>query len=317
MSQSTPRFSSRWGFLLSALGIAVGTGNIWRFPRIAASNGGDDGAGSFLIAWITFLFLWSIPLIIVEYVMGRTSRKGTVGAFAHFMGKPFSFLGGFIGFVAAAIAFYYSVIVGWNIYYFGNMTFTDLPVTTDGSWKLWNDFQNSSFPILFHAIAMSVGGIAIYKGVSSIEKVNKILIPTLLAIVLLCVFRALSLPGSMAGISYLFTPEWSQLKDPRIWLDALTQNAWDTGAGWGLFMTYAIYIRKRYGIIKNAFTTAIGNNMVSLLAAIMIFSTVFSILGNDMGMSKPEILEVMKTSGPGSTGLTSVSYTHLTLPTKA
>ena len=151
---------------------------------------------------------------------------------------------------------------------------------------------------------MSVGGVAIYKGVSSIEKVNKILIPTLLAIVLLCVFRALSLPGSMAGISYLFTPEWSQLKDPRIWLDALTQNAWDTGAGWGLFMTYAIYIRKRYGIIKNAFTTAIGNNMVSLLAAIMIFSTVFSILGNDMGMSKPEILEVMKTSGPGSTGLT-------------
>jgi NSS family neurotransmitter:Na+ symporter len=108
----------------------------------------------------------------------------------------------------------------------------------------------------------------------------------------------------MAGISYLFTPEWSQLKDPRIWLDALTQNAWDTGAGWGLFMTYAIYIRKRYGIIKNAFTTAIGNNMVSLLAAIMIFSTVFSILGNDMNMSKPEILEIMKNSGPGSTGLT-------------
>ena len=304
MSKSTPRFSSRFGFLVSALGIAVGTGNIWRFPRIAASNGGDDGAGSFLIAWLTFLFLWSIPLIIVEYVMGRTSRKGTVGAFAHFMGKPFSFLGGFIGFVAAAIAFYYSVIVGWNIYYFGSMTFSDLPVTTDGSWELWNNFQNSSFPILFHAVAMSVGGFVIYKGVSSIEKVNKVLIPTLLAIVLLCVFRALSLPGSMAGISYLFTPEWSQLKDPRIWLDALTQNAWDTGAGWGLFMTYAIYIRKRYGIIKNAFTTAIGNNMVSLLAAIMIFSTVFSILGNDMNMSKPEILEIMKNSGPGSTGLT-------------
>ena len=192
MSKSTPRFSSRFGFLVSALGIAVGTGNIWRFPRIAASNGGDDGAGSFLIAWLTFLFLWSIPLIIVEYVMGRTSRKGTVGAFAHFMGKPFSFLGGFIGFVAAAIAFYYSVIVGWNIYYFGSMTFSDLPVTTDGSWELWNNFQNSSFPILFHAVAMSVGGFVIYKGVSSIEKVNKVLIPTLLAIVLLCVFRALS-----------------------------------------------------------------------------------------------------------------------------
>ena len=108
------------------------------------------------------------------------------------------------------------------------------------------------------------------------------------------------------------------VKDPRIWLEALTQNAWDTGAGWGLFLTYAIYIRKRYGLIKNAFTTAIGNNLVSLLAAIMVFSTVFSILGNEMGMAKGEILEVMKTSGPAATGLTfiSVSYTHLTLPTK-
>ena len=79
---------------------------------------------------------------------------------------------------------------------------------------------------------MSVGGFAIYKGVTSIEKVNKFLIPTLLIIVLISVVRAITLPGSMAGISYLFTPDCSQLKDPRIWLEALTQNAWDTGAVW-------------------------------------------------------------------------------------
>jgi len=108
----------------------------------------------------------------------------------------------------------------------------------------------------------------------------------------------------LAGISYLFTPDWAQLKEPRIWLEALTQNAWDTGAGWGLFLTYAIYVKKRYGVIKNAFTVAIGNNLVSLMAAIMIFSTVFSILGNEMGMAKPEILDVMKSSGPAATGLT-------------
>ncbi len=273
MSESTPRFSSRLTFLLSALGIAIGTGNIWRFPRIAASNGGENGAGSFLIAWLMFLFLWSIPLIIAEYVMGRKSRKGTIGAFVHFMGKPFAWMGGFVGFVSTAIVFYYSVVVGWNIYYFGSMTFNNLPNTTDA-------------------------------GVSSIEKVNRFLIPTLLGIVLLCVVRAVTLPGAGAGISYLFTVDWAQLKDPRIWLEALTQNAWDTGAGWGLFLTYAIYIRRRYGVIKNAFTTAIGNNMVSLLAAIMVFSTVFSILGNEMSMNKPEILEVMKTSGPAATGLT-------------
>ncbi len=304
MSDSSPRFSSRFAFLVSALGIAVGTGNIWRFPRIAASNGGDDGAGAFLVAWVIFLFMWSIPLIIVEYVMGRTSRRGTIGAFAHFMGEKFAFLGGFIGFVAAAISFYYSVVVGWNIFYFGNMALSDLPNTTESSNALWNQFQNSNFPIIFHAIAMSVGGFAIVKGVKSIEKVNKILIPTLLVIVLVSVIRAITLPGAISGISYLFTPNWSQLSDPRLWLEALTQNAWDTGAGWGLFLTYAIYIRRRYGLIKNAFTTAIGNNLVSLLAAIMVFSTVFSVLGNEMGMAKGEILEVMKASGPGATGLT-------------
>ena len=92
MTDQNNRFSSRLTFLLSALGIAVGTGNIWRFPRIVASNAGEDGAGAFLVAWITFLFLWSIPLIIVEYVMGRQSRMGTIGAFANFMGKPLHFL---------------------------------------------------------------------------------------------------------------------------------------------------------------------------------------------------------------------------------
>ena len=304
MATQENRFSSRFTFLLSALGIAVGTGNIWRFPRIVASNAGDDGAGAFLVAWITFLFLWSIPLIIVEYIMGRQSRMGTIGAFRNFMGKPFAFLGGFVGFVSTAIAFFYSVIVGWNIYYFGALTFGGLPQNSEASLVLWNSFQNSSFPIFFHAIAMLVGGLAIYKGVSSIERVNKILIPVLLGIVVISVLRALTLPGSIDGITYLFTPDWSQLKRPGIWVDALAQNAFDTGAGFGLFLTYAIYIRKRYGVVKNAFTTALGNNLVSLMAAIMIFSTVFSILGNEMDMSQSEILEIMKTSGPAATGLT-------------
>ena len=70
-------FASRWGLLVATLGMAVGTGNIWRFPRIAASNGG----GSFLVAWVVFLFLWSVPLMIVEFSFGKRARRGTVGAF--------------------------------------------------------------------------------------------------------------------------------------------------------------------------------------------------------------------------------------------
>ena len=149
MATQENRFSSRFTFLLSALGIAVGTGNIWRFPRIVASNAGDDGAGAFLVAWITFLFLWSIPLIIVEYIMGRQSRMGTIGAFRNFMGKPFAFLGGFVGFVSTAIAFFYSVIVGWNIYYFGALTFGGLPQDSEASLVLWNSFRIARFQYSF------------------------------------------------------------------------------------------------------------------------------------------------------------------------
>ena len=298
------RFSSRWGLLLSVLGIAVGTGNIWRFPRIAAQNGADKGAGAFLVAWLVFLFLWSIPLIIAEYSLGKKFRKGVVGTFSRAAGGKFSWMGAFVAFVATAITFFYTIVVGWCIYYFVRMLTKPLPLTTESSMAIWNNYQASLWPFLFHATAMGLGALAIWRGVKSIEKVNKVLIPTLLVIVFLSVLRALTLPGAWNGVAYLFTPEWSQLLQPKIWIQALTQNAWDTGAGWGLFLTYAAYMKKEHGTVKNAFLTGIGNNTVSLLAALMIFGTVFSVLRFEMGMADPQILEIMKTSGPASTGLT-------------
>ncbi len=299
---SPQRFTSRWGLILSVLGIAVGTGNIWRFPRIAAKTGGEDGAGAFLIAWIFFLFLWSIPLIIAEYGMGRKSRKGVVGAFGTIAGRKFSWMGGFVGFVATAIMFYYSVVAGWCVFYLLSTAGQALPLDQATAMQTWDSFQGSSWPLAFHALAMGVGGLVCFRGIGSIEKANKILVPTLLIIVLVSVGRALSLPGAWEGVSYLFTPQWSQLATPNLWLEALTQNAWDTGAGWGLILTYAAYMRTQDGVVKNAFITGLGNNTVSLLAALMVFGTVFAVLGAEM--QRGEILEVMKTSGPASTGLT-------------
>ncbi|MEX0822662.1 MAG: sodium-dependent transporter [Rhodothermales bacterium] len=299
---SDARFTSRIGLLLSVLGIAVGTGNIWRFPRIAAQNGGEEGAGAFLIAWIMFLFVWSIPLIIAEYAIGRHGRKGVVGSFIKTAGPRFAWLGAFVAFVATAIMFYYSVVAGWCVYYFGAMLSQPLPLSLAGATGVWEGFQSGGLPLFFHALAMGAGVTVVVKGVSSIERVNKILIPVLFGIVLLSVGRAVTLPGSADGLAFLFTPQLDLLTRPSIWLEALTQNAWDTGAGWGLILTYGAYMQRRHGIVKNAFITGIGNNVVSLLAAIMIFGTVFAVLGGEM--TRPEILEVMKTSGPASTGLT-------------
>src|SRR5690606_20731314 len=101
---------------------------------------------------------------------------------------------------------------------------------------------------------------------------------TLLAIVLIAVVRAVTLPGAGEGLAYLFTPDLSVLARPSTWLEALTQNAWDTGAGWGLILTYAAYMQREHGVVRNAVLTGVGNNTVSILAAIMIFGTVFATL---------------------------------------
>lgn len=295
-------FSSKLGLILSVLGIAVGTGNIWRFPRIAAQNGGDSGAGAFILAWVVCLFLFSIPLIIAEYGIGRHGRKGVIGSFIKLVGKKYAWMGSFIGFVATAIMFYYSVVAGWTLYYLIESLTAELPSTVEQATLVWDGFQSSLLPSVFHALMMGAGGFIVVKGISSIERINKVLIPSLLLVVIISLIRAVTLPGSFQGIEYLFTPDWSTLSQPSVWLEALTQNAWDTGAAWGLILSYAAYMRSRDNITISAFQTGIGNNVVSLLAAITIFSTVFGTLGSEM--SNAQVLDVMRTSGPASTGLT-------------
>lgn len=295
-------FSTRWGMLVSILGIAIGTGNIWRFPRIAAQNSGEEGAGAFLVAWLLFLLIWSIPLIIAEYAIGKAGRKGTIGSFVAVGGTKTAWMGGFVGFVAMAIMFYYSVVAGWCLYYFGSAVTTGLPADVAGSKALWDGFQAGWLPVLFHGLAMGLGGWVVLNGVRSIERVNRILIPSLFLILLVSLVRALLLPGSGEGLRFLFTPDWATLATPTIWLEALTQNAWDTGAGWGLILTYAAYMRSQESVTSSALQTGIGNNIVSMICAMIIFSTVFAVLGREM--SQGEILGVMQDSGPNSTGLT-------------
>ncbi|TYP95165.1 neurotransmitter:Na+ symporter, NSS family [Fodinibius salinus] len=301
-NNSNNLFSSKLGLILSVLGIAVGTGNIWRFPRIAAQNGGQEGAGAFLIAWICCLFLFSIPLIIAEYGIGRHGRKGIIGSFIKLVGRKYAWMGSFIGFVATAIMFYYSVVAGWCLYYLVESITSSLPTNVAQAEAVWYGFQGSYLPSVFHAAMMAIGGYIVVKGISSIERINKVLIPSLLLVVVISLIRAVTLEGSGQGLEYLFTPDWSMLSEPSLWLEALTQNAWDTGAAWGLILTYGAYMRTRDDITISAFQTGIGNNIVSLLAAMTIFATVFGTLGSSM--ANKEIIELMQTSGPASTGLT-------------
>ncbi|MEX0639036.1 MAG: sodium-dependent transporter, partial [Balneolaceae bacterium] len=196
----------------------------------------------------------------------------------------------------------YSVVAGWCVYYLIQSIFTALPDNVEQAGMVWEGFQMSVLPSVFHALMILLGGVVILKGVKSIERINKLLIPSLIVILLISLIRALSLEGSGEGIRYLFTPDWSALSNPGLWLDALTQNAWDTGAAWGLILTYGAYMKMNHDVKISAFQTGIGNNLVSLMAAVIIFSTVFGTLGTNL--TSGEILAIMQDSGPASTGLT-------------
>lgn len=295
------RFSSRWGMMLAMLGMAVGTGNIWRFPRIAATNGG----GSFLVAWVVFLLLWSVPLILVEFAIGKAARRGPVGAFSRVAGDRFGWMGAWVAWCSVAIMFYYSVVTGWCLRYLAASAAGELPGREPGA--LWASFTGSGWqPLLAHAAAMGLGVWVVARGVRGIERTARIMMPLLFLLVIVLAVRALALPGAERGLNFLFTPEWHRFADYRVWLQALTQNAWDTGAGWGLILTYAIYLRQREDTALNAFMLGFGNNSVSLLAGIMVLCTVFAIRPDAAG----EIV------GATNTGLTFIWVPQLmaTLP---
>lgn len=294
MNQKRDYFTSRWGFILSMMGVAIGAGNIWRFSRVVAQNGG----GSFIIPWVIFLFLWSIPLILAEIALGKLTRKAPIGAMAQTAGKKFGWMGAFIALVTTGILFYYSVVVGWGIRYFFYSISGTLTHSSDFH-ALWEGYSQSWQPFLTHVLSIGIGTFIIYKGVTrGIERSNNILVPTLLVIIIVIAIRAVTLPGAWEGILYLFTPDFADLKNHRIWIEALTQNAWDTGAGWGLLLVYAGYAKQKESVTINGCVTALGNNAVSLIMGVTIFATAFA-LENIQG-----IQSLISGEGSTNTGLT-------------
>lgn len=265
-------FGSRLGMMLAMLGMAVGTGNIWRFPRIAAKNGG----GEFLVAWVVFLLLWSVPLILLEFGLGRKFRRGPVRMFVAAMGPRWAWMGAFAVAVTTLITFYYSVVAGWVVRFIAASVTGEVPGPRPGAF--WQQYSTSWMPVVTHGIVIALTTLVVARGVRSIERVARLLMPTLLVLVAVLTIRAVTLPGAGDGLAYLFSVDWHRLGDARLWIEALTQNAWDTGAGWGLVLCYAVYLRQREDTALNGFILPAANNLVSLLAGMMVLCTVFSVV---------------------------------------
>lgn len=285
------RFSSRWGLVLAGLGMAVGTGNLWRFPRIAAENGG----AAFLIPWLLFLFLWSLPLLIAEFGFGRGSRRGAVGAFARLVGPRCAWMGGFVAVTSVMILFYYSVVTGWTLKYFTATLLGNLPGPAAEAY--WNGWSSSIWqPLAFQIASVLIAAAIIGRGVAAgIERANRVLIPMLFVLLVAAVVRSVTLPGAGRGLGFLFNPDLTLLGSYRTWLEALTQSAWSTGAGWGLILTYAVYVKRDEDVVLDSAAIGFGNNTASLLAGMAIVPTAFAILSEN---------EALAAMAAGNTGLT-------------
>ena len=283
-------FSSRGAIIVAGLGMAVGTGNLWRFPRIAAQNGG----AVFLIPWMLFLVAWSLPLLIAEFGLGRGARRGPIGTFVSLVGEKYAWMGGFVAVTTIMIMFYYSVVTGWTLKYFVASVTGGAPRDPEAYWAAYS--TSIWQPIMFHVLAVLAGVTIVARGVvGGIERANKLLIPALFVLLLVAVARSVTLEGADQGLAFLFRPDLSALLNYRTWLEALTQSAWSTGAGWGLILTYAVYVKRDEDVVVSSAAIGLGNNTASLLAGMAILPTAFAIL------STSEALEAM---AAGNTGLT-------------
>ncbi len=170
--------------------------------------------------------------------------------------------------------------------------------------SLWNSFlHDRGQNILYQAVAIGLCGLIIYKGIQKgVERINKILVPSLFVFLIVAALRAVTLPGATLGLQYLFVPDWSKLADPATWLQAFTQSAWATGAGWGLMLTYAVYISRKDDIPRNALIVGFGDNSAALLAGMAVIPTIFA-LTPDLATARASLSDNM--------GLTFISLAGL------
>ena len=278
---SSDQFSGRLGLIFATIGAAIGTGNIWRFPRMVGANGG----GSFLVPWLIFLFLWSVPLIIAEFALGKRSRTGTVGTFRIFAGPKFAWMGLWTAWISTAIGFYYAVVTGWCLNYFQTAIGGGVSEGVDTT-EVWNNFlQAPEQVIIFQVAAILITMAAIWKGAKAIEKANVYLMTSLFVLLFTALFLAFVMDfedGTLDGFVFMFSIQPEYLMEPETWINGLSQSAWSCSAGMGMAITYSVYMRKDEDTTLNAATMCLANNSISIIAGLTVMMAVFAVVDDPL-----------------------------------
>ena len=271
------QWGTRAGFIMAAVGSAVGLGNIWRFPYVAYENGG----GAFFIPYLFALLTAGIPILILEFTIGHKFRGSAPLSFFRMSGKKAEWIGWWAIFVSFVISVYYAVIIAWAMRYtifsfnqaWGEDTegflFNDfLQLTTPGETGsiVWGVF----IPLaLVWIITLGILAAGVKKG---IEMANRIFIPTLLVIFLAVVIRAVTLDGALTGLEAFFQPDFDAILDPSVWVAAYGHIFFSLSVAFAIMITYSSYLPKKSDITNNAFITGFANSSFELLAGIGIFA---------------------------------------------
>ncbi|GAA1179593.1 sodium-dependent transporter [Ornithinimicrobium humiphilum] len=265
------------GFILAAIGSAVGLGNIWRFPGVAYESGG----GAFLIPYLVALLTAGIPILFLDYAIGHRYRGAAPLAYRR-MKKKAEALGWFQIMLSFIISVYYAAVIAWALSYF--VFAFDLRWGEDTAGFFVGEYLQVSDPGVSTTIVSSVAiplavvwiavlvvlALGVAKGV---EKVNVIGIPLLGIAFAGLVIRALTLPGAMDGLNAFFTPDWGALLDLDVWIAAYSQIFFSLSIAFGIMVTYASYQRRKANMTSSGLVVAFANSSFELLAGIGVFAT--------------------------------------------
>ncbi|MBU9710764.1 sodium-dependent transporter [Evansella tamaricis] len=272
MSPTREQWGSRLGFILAAMGSAVGLGNIWRFSYVTGENGG----AAFLLVYILCIALIGIPILMAEFTIGKKAQSDVVGSFQKLApGKPW-ITAGILGVASAFIILsFYAVIAGWSVYYF--VQYVIGGINTDPGDFFGGFITDPVQPILWQFIFMVLTVGVVYVGVKKgIEAANKILMPLLAVLVIVLAGYSFTLGGTQEALSFLFTPDWSALTNPDVYLAALGQAFFSLSLGMGALITYGSYLKKEDKLPGAAVSVAGLDTGFAILAGLMIFPAVFA-----------------------------------------
>ena len=291
------QWGTKLGFLLAAMGSAIGLGNIWRYPYVVYDNGG----GAFLIPYFVALATAGLPILILEYSLGHRFRQGAPATF-HRISRKWEWLGWWQAGVAFLISSYYVVILGWCLafiyfsfgeqwgedtggFFIGEYLATSAGAAPEGFWDIGGLQWKVLLPVV---IAWALVYVIMRRGVSKgIELASRVLMPTLIVMLLIIVVRAVTLEGAAAGLDVLFTPDFSALGDPAVWVAAYGQVFFSLSIAFSIMIAYSSYLPRKTDLSNSGLIVGLSNAGFEFLAAIGVFAALGYLAAvNDVGVTE-------------------------------